>query len=301
MASESDDKALAVFKPDTDGRAGFEDLGRMNGVRYWTEPDLMASLGCQNAQAFRRVVARAMQACLSLGIQTEENFSLDGPFYRLTRFACYLVAMNGDSKKPHVAAAQVYFAHIAESFQKQLQGAGGIDRLLIREEMADGQKALQGTAHRHGVENYAFFLNAGYRGMYNMSLKRLEKFKNLPPGERLLDRMGKDELAANLFRVTQTDAKIRNENIHGQVSLERAAETVGTRVRKAMQELSGTAPEHLSLAEPIRDVRKSSRETNRGFRRLDGPKKLKAKAAKKGPQSVAVREGVALASRAPTA
>lgn len=281
MAEKTAPGELTLFD-EQDGRIAFEDLGRTNGSRYWMESDLRRALGYQGEAAFRRVVTKAMQACLSLGIPTEENFSRDeSGEYKLTRFGCYLVAMNGDPKKPPVAVAQLYFAHLAESFQAQIQTADNIDRLLIREEMADGQKALHSTAKLHGVENYAFFQNAGYRGMYNMNLTRLSEFKGLPQGEKLLDRMGKDELAANLFRVTQTDAKIRNENIRGQVPLERAATDVGRTVRETMTRISGTPPEQLPLADHVREVKKSLKATSKGFRQIDLPAPPPAKPKKR--------------------
>lgn len=190
-----------------------------------------------------------------------------------------MIAMNGDVKKPQVAAAQVYFAALAETFNNRVEHADGIDRILIRREMTDGMKTLSSTASRHGVENYAFFLNAGYRGMYNMDLARLTAFKGVDGSkEMLLDRMGKDELAANLFRTTQTDAKIKNENLQGQPKLESAAEDVGKRVRQTMMEISGTAPEHLKVAPHIKEVTKRIKETSKKFKKLDGKPKGKTKA-----------------------
>ena len=259
---------LTVFHFDA-GRESFEDFGHQNGGRHWAEADLMAMLDYQTKTAFRKAITRAMQACLSLGILTEDNFALKDGEYQLNRFACYLVAMNGDSKKPQVAAAQLYFAALAETFQHHLEHADGIDRVLIRSEMTDGLKSLFGTAKRHGVENYAFFQNAGYRGMYNMDLARLTAFKGAKVGEKLLDRMGKNELAANLFRITQTDAKIKNENLQGQANLESAAHKVGKTVRETMIHLSGTAPENLQLSEPVQDVKKKLKSTSKKFKQLD--------------------------------
>lgn len=255
-----------------DSQLSFEDLGKPNGTRLWSEADLMRVLDYKTKESFRKTINRAMQACLSLNIHTEDNFLLVDGEYRLTRFACYLVAMNGDPKKSQVAAAQVYFAALAETFQSHIEHADGIDRVLIRTEVTDGQKSLTSTAKRHGVQNYAFFLNAGYRGMYNMDLTRLAAFKGARQGECLLDRMGKTELAANLFRITQTDEKIKNENIVGQPRLELAAHDVGKKVRETMISLSGNAPEHLPLSVHIKDVKQKLKTTSKNLKKLDKPK-----------------------------
>jgi DNA-damage-inducible protein D len=263
---------LAVFHFEK-GKTSFEDLGIQNGARTWKEADLMQALGYAESGSFRKAITRAMQACLSLGIPTEENFLLVEGAYKLTRFACYLVAMNADSKKPQVAAALMYFAAIAETFATVIEHADGIERIAIRDEMSDGMKSLGGTAKAHGVTNYAFFQNAGYRGMYNMDLARVSSFKGLPHGEKLLDRMGKVELAANLFRITQTEERIKNKNLRGQVQLESAAHGVGREVRKIMIDNTGSAPEHLGLAQPIKDVKKVIKTTSKRFRELDSKKK----------------------------
>lgn len=239
---------IFVFEDDKDN---FEKLGKSNGVRCWMESDLMVALGYQSAASFRNVIIRAMQACLTLGIPTDEAFIPSDGQYKLTRFACYLIAMSGDSKKPLVAAAQVYFATLAETFNDHLQHAESIDRLLVRQEMTDGMKTLSSTAKRHGVQNYAFFQNAGYRGMYNMDLARLTAVKGVQTGGLLLDYMGKEELAANLFRVTQTESRIKNQNLQGQNQLERAAHEVGRKVRQMMIENTGKAPEVLPITEHI--------------------------------------------------
>ena len=256
-----------------DGTESFEDLSKPNGMRYWLEDDLRQALGYETSKGFRTAITRAMQACLTLGIPIEDTFILSDGAYKLTRFACYLTAMNSDAKKPQVAAAQIYFAVIAETFLRHQDHAEGIDRVMIRREMSEGMKSIASTAKRHGVLNYASFQNAGYRGMYNMNLTNLTAFKRLGDKESLLDRMGKDELAANLFRVTQTEAKIKNENLQGQSRLEKAAEDVGQTVRKTIMSISGTAPEHLPLAEPIKDVAKKLKSANKKFKKLDSKDK----------------------------
>jgi DNA-damage-inducible protein D len=261
---------LTVFHFD-DGKPSFEDLGQPNGTTHWSEEVLMRSLGYESRPSFQKAIVRAKQACLSAGLQCEDHLVLqsDGT-HIFTRFGCYLVAMNGAPNKPQVAAAQAYFATIADTFQSHVEHADAIDRMLIRDELTDGHKSLNSTAKRQGVQNYAYFHNSGYMGMYNMSLNRLCEVKGAKDGVQLMDRMGKAELAANLFRVTQTDEKIKNQNIRGQVALENAARSVGRTVRKTMIETGGTAPEHLPLAEDVKQVRKKIKGTSR---KLDGPKK----------------------------
>jgi DNA-damage-inducible protein D len=258
-----------------DGKeANFESLGVENGTRTWKEADVRSALGYAEAGSFRKAVGRAQQACISASIPIEENFILaaDGT-YKLTRFACYLIAMNADPKKAQVGQAQVYFAGLAETFKNALESADAIERVAIRDEMTDGMKALNGTATAHGVKEMALFHNAGYRGMYNMNLSRLKEMKRLPEGQVLLDRMGKVELAGNLFRITQTEAAIKAKGVIGQGPLEHTAQTVGSEVRKMMIKNTGTAPEHIALAAPIKDVKKALKSTSKKFKELDGKKK----------------------------
>ena len=264
---------LTLFHFETD-QSSFEDMAIINGTNLWAEDVLMKSLGYESSESFRKVIMKAMQACLSLSIATEDNFirGEDGA-YRLTRFACYLVAMNGDSKKPNVAAAQVYFAALAETFHNAIEHANAIDRVLIRDEVTEGEKSLASTAKRHGVENYAFFQNAGYRGMYNMNLGQLRQKKGIGAKEKPIDRMGKEELAAHLFRITQTDAKIKKEGVQGQKLLEATAEKVGKQVRQTMFEISGQRPENLPAAESIQEVKKAIKGTSKRFRAIDENRK----------------------------
>ena len=259
-----------------ENRTSFEDAGKPNGETLWHESVLMDALGYESKASFQKVLSRAKQACLSLNIPCEDHFHRqpDGD-HALTRFGCYLVAMNGDPRKPEVAAAQAYFAAIAETFQSHIEHAEGIDRILIREEVTDGQKSLASTAKAHGVKNYAFFQNKGYMGMYNMSLDRLSRYKGVPPKEKLIDRMGKTEMAAHLFRITQTDEKISRESIRGQAGLEQAAYAVGRKVRQTMEDLSGTPPEDLQIAEHVKSVKKKIKGASKTLRQLDKPKKKK--------------------------
>lgn len=255
-----------------ENRQSFEDLGRDNGATHWDEPIVMEALGYESVPSFRKAITRAKQACLSLGIQCEEHFVLqeDGK-HAITRFGCYLVAMNGDPRKPQVAAAQAYFATIAETFQTHLEHAEAFDRVLIRDEVTDGQKSLASVAKAHGVQKYNFFLNKGYMGMYNMSLVALKQYKGVPAKQILIDRMGKTELAAHLFRITQTAEKITKEDIRGQRDLEKTAHDVGKKVRRTMQELSGATPEDLPAVGHIKDVKKKLKRTPKRLADHDQP------------------------------
>ncbi len=265
------DTELTLFHFE-ENRESFEDLGRANGATHWRQEDLMRALGYHADDSFRKAITRAKQACLSLGMQCEEHFLLQpNGSHLLTRFGCYLVAMNGDPRKREVAAAQTYFAAIAETFHDRIEHAEGIDRILIREEVTDGQKSLTSTAKAHGVRNYAFFQNKGYLGMYNMGLERLCEFKGVKKGE-LIDRMGKTELAAHLFRITQTDERIRRDNVQGQENLERTAYDVGKKVRRTMHDLSGKMPEDLPPESHISDVKKQIKGTSKRFRQIDEKK-----------------------------
>lgn len=254
-----------------DGERSFEDLVVTNGVDAWLEPDVMQALGYSDPNSFRKVIMRAMQACLSLGIMPDDNFIKDGDGYKLTRFACYLVAMNGDTKKPPVAAAQMYFASLASTYQTHLEHADGIDRLVIREEVKAGEKSLSTTAAAHGVstKGYALFRDAGYRGMYNMSLRELKQSKGLSKKATVADHMGRTELAAHLFRITQTEAHISERELHGQRILENAARSVGASVRQLVIQNTGKTPEQLPTAEPINKVRTKIKGANKTLKKLD--------------------------------
>lgn len=258
-------------------RENFEAFGQSNGGRYWFARDLMQMLGYESFAAFKGVVNRAIATCATLGIPIENNFipiqrEIDRQFfddYKLSRFACYLAAMNGDVKKPQVAAAQAYFASVAEAVRQYIQSAENVERVLIREELSDREKSLSGVAREAGVVNYAWFQNAGYRGLYNMDYNLLKRLKGVPEERSLLDFMGKEELAANLFRITQTEAKLRNGRISGQFPAAIVAERVGRKVRQTMREISGTAPEGLAIAEDMRVVKSSLKKTHREFGKLD--------------------------------
>jgi DNA-damage-inducible protein D len=268
--------SIDVFHFEDDGNS-FENLGHTNGKMTWYARDLMETLGYENWKSFRAVINRATNACIALDINVTENFEqteriIDGAVvqdFKLTRFACYLVAMNGDPKKEEVAKAQIYFIAIAETFKHYLEESENVERVLIREELSDHEKSLSGVAKQYGVTHYPYFQNSGYRGMYNMNLSQLRQRKGISTKRSPLDFMGKDELAANLFRVTQTELKIKQDGVRGQSHLENVAEEVGRQVRKAMFDISGTRPEELPLAEDVNQVKKAIKQTHKKFKEID--------------------------------
>ena len=264
-----------------EGRDSFEDHGQANGDTLWYARDFMQWLGYSSYASFQKAVNTAIGVCSTLGIPVVENFvqvtrNIDGHEvndHKISRFACYLVAMNGDVKKTHVARAQAYFATLAQSFQNYIGQAQDVERVAIREDVSERESVLSSVAKRAGVTNYAFFQNAGYRGLYNMNINALRKRKGLPARRSPLDFMDKRELAANLFRITETEAKIQTDGVRGQSALERTAEDVGGSVRGLMLKHTGTPPEQLQPAPDIRKVRTDLKATNREFRKLDKPKK----------------------------
>ncbi len=267
-----------------DTRPNFNGLCKQNGITYWLASDLMTSLGYQTMASFSKAVQKAIAACASLNIDVLENFQqcetiIDGVAtkdYKLTRFACYMVTLNADSKKPEVARAQAYFAVLAETFKRYIEQADDVERILIRDEISKHEKSLGAAATKAGVTEYQYFQSAGYRGLYNMNMGDLKRFKGLSDTKRsLLDFMGKEELAANLFRVTQTEAKLINDNVRGQKAAEQIAENVGRKVREAMIDISGNKPEDLPLTADIKDVRSAIKSSKREFDKLDKPRKNK--------------------------
>jgi DNA-damage-inducible protein D len=260
----------------------FENNCKENGFTYWSAFDLMTQLGYENWASFQKAINKAMTTCNTLGIPIMENFvqiqilPQDGKpnfDFKLSRFACYLVVMNADTKKTPVAQAQAYFATLAGAVQNYLDESGKVERLNVRNEVSERESSLSGVAHKAGVTNYAFFQNAGYRGMYNKNISQLKVKRNVPNGRTLLDFMGKEELAANLFRITQTELKIKQENISGQGRLENAAENVGRKVRNTMIDISGVAPENFIPVDDIKQVKKELKTTSKQIRLIDKKKK----------------------------
>ena len=279
--TDSNLSSLSLFHFEA-GTPSFEDFGCDNGERFWLSETLMSALGYESEKPFQNAMNRAMTACANVDIDPLDHFRREEiadenggviKTTRLSRFACYLTAMNADPKKPQVARAQMYFATLAESVLEYAEEAGQVNRVVLRREVTTKGNSLDKEAYARGIENFGLFYNAGYRGLYNLNLTKLKELKRRKAGVDLirgplLDYMGGTELAANLFRITQTEEKIRLENIVGQRNLETAHESVGRRVRKAMIDISNTRPEDLSLEPRISEAKKAIKHAQRTLKRI---------------------------------
>jgi DNA-damage-inducible protein D len=261
----------------------FEADCRENGVRFWYAHEFMKSLGYDSWTSFQRIITKAMGSCARLGIDPTEAFSrstcLDNgkeiTTYRLSRFACFLVSMHADSSKPEVAKAKAILAAIADRLVEERIAETDLGRIEARDDLKSAERTLSGVAKDAGLETwqYGIFKDAGFRGMYNMSLANLMKYKGVDPSKTLYDFMALEELAGNLFRVTQTAARVKNKGVSGLPALKDTAHRVGTEVRTMMIQNSGTAPERLPIAENISTVQRRLKSANRAMKRLDGQKR----------------------------
>ena len=260
----------------------FEDFKKENGVAYWWASDLMIMLGYEDMKSFQKVLDRATKGFVSLNIPHYENIRAehrdkDGKStqdFKLSRFACYITVMNGNPQKVEVAEAQSYFAQQTRKFELYIQDNDQIDRILIREELTEGNKSLASVVKQAGVIDFAKFQNAGYVGMYNMPSWKLEQKRSVKKG-KLMDNMGRTELAANLFRVTQTEERIKNKGIKGQSSLEQTHYQVGKEVRQIIQKNMGKNPENLPIEKQLSDVKKELKEGHKKMLNEDKSKKSK--------------------------
>lgn len=236
-----------------------------NGEDYWMARDIQGILGYEKWDNFEAVIRKARAACDGAHINPKYHFldtkkvitagkgaALERADCYLTLYACYLIAMSGDTTKPEVATAHTYFA-----VQTRRQEVSDQEkRVALRERVQMSNRILAGTARTAGVTRFALFNDAGYRGLYGMGLADIKRRKRIPPKDQLLDRAGRAELAANEFRITQTQQKLERERIQGEHAAMQTHQKVGEEVRAAIKRIGGVQPEDLPIEEPIQKVKK---------------------------------------------
>jgi DNA-damage-inducible protein D len=257
----------------------FEQLKQQNshGAEYWSARELQINLGYAQWRRFEDAIKRAMSSCEQSGNKTGHHFANAGKMvelgsgsdrqiddFHLSRFACYLIAQNGDPRKPAIASAQKYFAIQTRKQELSDQMTADLERLEMRKQTGEEFKQLSGAARSAGVQNRMFgvFHDAGYKGLYGgMGADSIRSYKGIPQEERLMDRMNATELAANQFRMTQAREKLARDNVRSERGAIATHEAVGREVRKAIQEIGGTLPENIPPDEHIKAVEKRVKAT----------------------------------------
>ena len=246
-----------------------------NGIEYWYARELKNVLNYKEWRKFENVINKAKEACENSDISIFDHFvdvakTIKMPKgaektiidYRLTRYACYLIAQNGDSRKKAIALAQTYFAVQTRkqelTRQEYEQLSEDEKRLYTRKNVKDKNKYLFDTAKLAGVKNYGKFNNYGYRGLYNgETAKDIANRKGISEKEDILDYMSSTELAANLFRITQTDEVLKNKNINNEDDACKTHHNVGQAVRQTIKRIGGTMPEDLpTLSKSAKQIEK---------------------------------------------
>ena len=246
------------------------------GNEYWYARDLQGVLEYSEWRNFFKVVEKAKIACESSSnlvpmhfvdvnkmVEIGSNTLREVHDLKLTKYACYLIAMNGNPRKEVIALAQTYFAvKTHEQEQLELQKEDSL-RLQIRQDIKEHNISLAEAANQAGIKepkDYAIFQNEGYKGLYGgLGVKQIHARKGLKKSQKILDHMGSTELAANLFRATQTDEKLRREGVKGKAQANKVHHDVGAKVRQTIKELGGTMPEELETpTKSIQQIKKES-------------------------------------------
>lgn len=262
------------------GQTLFESIKHINshGVEFWVARELMIILEYKQWRRFEEIINKAKISCESSNNTISDHFADVGKMvaigsnsrrelkdYHLTRYACYLIAQNGDPRKKAIALAQAYFATQTRKRELDEQISHDIERLGIRRELVEHNKKLMDSAKDAGVIStmeYAAFQNFGYRGLYNgLTAGDIHKRKGLKKSQKILDHMDSTELAANLFRATQTREKLQRENINNKEQANQTHFAVGKTVRNTIKQLGGTMPEDLPTVESIKQVEKRIEKT----------------------------------------
>ena len=263
----------------------FEDIKHIdeNGVEFWYARELMPILQYSNWQNFEKIIDKAKISCENSGISVFEHFidvnklskrannaEVEIKDYELTRYACYLIAQNGDSRKKVIALAQTYFAvqtrkqEISEKEYSLL--TEDEKRFYQRDLTRKGNYSLNQTAKNAGVKNFDKFHNAGYKGLYNgETADDIAKRKGLRYREDILDNMGSDELIANLFRISQTEQKLKKDNIQTETEANKTHYNIGKNIREVIAKNGGTMPEELPT--PKKSLKQLEKENKKTLKR----------------------------------
>ena len=248
------------------------------GNEYWYARELQKVLEYTEWRKFVGVIKKAINSCKSsnyvvldhfVGADKMINLGKGGqrevPDYKLSRYACYLIAQNGDNRKKVIALAQTYFAiqtRKQELLEKEYNSLTEDEKRFYQRDLTKkGNYSLNQTAKKAGVKNFDKFHNAGYKGLYNgETANDIAKRKGLRYREDVLDNMGSDELIANLFRISQTNQRLNNDNIQGEKAACLTHNKIGKIVRKAIKEAGGTMPEDLPT--PDKSLKELKKENN---------------------------------------
>lgn len=263
----------------------FEQIKKTNeyGKEFWSARDIYPLLGYTEYGKFLPAIERAKEACRNSGQNVDDHFAGVSEMikiatgtakeaqreiknYDLSRYACYLVAQNGDPRKEEVARAQTYFAIQTRRHEIHELRTEDNKRVYLRDQMKEHNKNLVQVAKGAGVTNYANFQDYGYMGLYGgLRQKSIHTMKKLKKNESILDHMGSEELGANIFRATQAEAKLKRENVFGEGKATQAHYDVGTKVRQTIRELGGTMPERLPTPENIKQSKKRLKEPTKKY------------------------------------
>ena len=253
-----------------------------NGIEFWYARELQGVLDYKEWRKFENVIKKAIDACENSDISSFDHFvgtdkmiqmpkgaTKNIKDYKLTRYACYLIAQNGDSRKKVIALAQTYFAvqtRKQEITEKEYSSLTEDEKRFYQRDLTRrGNYSLNQAAKKAGVKNFDKFHNYGYKGLYNgETADDIAKRKGLRYREDILDNMGSDELIANLFRISQTEQKLKKDNIQTEKKANETHYNIGRNIREVIEKIGGTMPEDLPT--PKKSLKQLEKENNNSLK-----------------------------------
>lgn len=259
----------------------FEEMKHIDndGTEFWYARELQTALNYKEWRKFENVINKAKESCNNSNINDSQHFVDVAKLskrnnnakvvindYKLSRYACYLIAQNGDSRKKVIALAQTYFAmqtRKQELTEREYSNLTEDEKRLYKRSLTrKGNYSLNQTAKKAGVKNFDKFHNAGYKGLYNgETANDIAKRKGLRYREDILDNMGSDELIANLFRISQTEQKLKKDNIKGEQKANEVHFNIGRNIREVIAKNGGTMPEDLPT--PSKSLKELEKENKK--------------------------------------